>query len=420
MTVSPSFLTKAVLGAYRGAWQIATPFLRRNKRLAEGFDERILKAADLRAVDIWLHAASTGEAYLAADLAKALLQIETCSFLFTTQTAQGRQIIEQFAATQTDTDFQIRYLPLDSPPLMNRFVRAVKPKVAILIETELWPSMLRALKQIKTKVMIANGRMTQRSFDRMRWVTPIWKAIAPDIVLAISNEDGRHFSAIFGCPVTVVPNMKFDQLEIPLPTLKITKTDVCAADVPLVVLGSVRKEEAQAVGRIIQILIARKPDLAFALFPKHVHQLAVWKTMLDELKLPFQYRSQMERPAKSGSVILGDTVGELKTLYGVADAVFVGGSLAPLGGHNFLEPLLYGRRPVMGPYWDNFKWVGPDLFDQGFVKVTDTPDAAAVAILQLLVRPDHAQCQAAVQRYFATKQGGTDQTVTALKILLRT
>jgi len=409
---------KMAFGAYHAAWSIATPFLRRNKRLANGYNERVLVNAAPTPVDIWFHAASTGEAYLAADLARSMLQIKPYSILFTTQTEQGRLILKQVAATRGDVDFQFRYLPLDIPPLMNRFVQTVNPKAAVLIETELWPAMLRALKKNGSKVMIANGRITERSFRRLKWVSSIWRRLAPDLLLATSGDDAERFAALFDCPVQVVSNIKFDQLEIQPTMSKISKADLCSKEAPLVVLGSVRTQEAQAVEKIIRGLLAEKPDLTFALFPKHVHRLGVWETLLDEIKLPFQYRSQMKTPAASGSVILGDTIGELKMIYGLADAVFVGGSLAPLGGQNFLEPLLYGRRPVIGPFWDNFKWVGPSLFDQGFVQMADSPKAAADAILQVLKQSDHQQCQEAVQRYLAVKQGGTEGTVKALKTLL--
>ena len=126
---------------------MATPFLCRNKRLANGFNERILADAVPHGSEIWLHAASVGESYLAVALAKALLQLKPYSMTFTTQTEQGRLILDQFAATHADADFQVRYLPLDTPPLMERFVTAVNPKAVVLLETELWPAMLQALKQ---------------------------------------------------------------------------------------------------------------------------------------------------------------------------------------------------------------------------------------------------------------------------------
>ena len=409
---------KMAFGAYHGVWRIAIPFLRRNRRLAKGFNERVLANAIPAPADLWFHAASTGEAYLAADLAAAILQTKPYSILFTTQTEQGRLILEKLATTHGEYPFQFRYLPLDYPPLMNRFVQAVNPKAAVLLETELWPALLRALKKNGSKVMIANGRITERSFRRLRWVSSIWEMLAPDQLMATSEGDAERFATLFGCPAKVVPNMKFDQLKIPPQELRFSKTDFCDKDVPLVVLGSVRTQEVQAVGKIISGLLAEKPELIFAIFPKHVHQLAVWETLLDKLKLPFQYRSQMKTSAASDSVILGDTIGELKTLYGVADAVFVGGSLAPLGGQNFLEPLLYGRRPVIGPYRDNFKWVGVELFDQKLVKQAETPEAVVKAILQSLEHPDFQQCRVAVEQYLTAKQGGTEQTVTALQKLL--
>lgn len=407
--------------AYHGAWRVTTPFLRRNKRLADGFNERILADAIPHSAEIWLHAASTGEAFLATDLAKALLQIRPYSMMLTTQTEQGRLIIEQFASKHATADLQIRYLPLDTPPLMSRFLKAVNPKAVVILETELWPVMLRALKQNGSKVIIANGRMTERSFRRLEWVSSIWKALSPDQVLAISESDAKRFAALFDCPVTVLPNMKFDQLEIPPPALNITKTDFCSETTPLVVLGSVRNAEVGSVEKIIRRLLTESPNLTIALFPKHIHQLDPWEAMLRRLGTPFQRRSQMSGPAECRTVILGDTIGELKSIYAMADAVFVGGSLAPLGGQNFLEPLLYGRRPVIGPLWDNFRWVGPDLFSNGLVKIANDAEAVCHEILNILAKPDDPnEVQQSAQHYFAAKQGGTRQTAAMVQALITT
>lgn len=421
MTPTLSFFAKTAFYVYGGALQMATPFLRRHKRLADRFNERILADSTPHTADIWLHAASTGEAFLAVDLANALLQTKPDSMILTTQTEQGRSIFEEFAATHTDTDLQIRYLPLDTTPLMDRFVKVVNPKVAIILETELWPAMLRALKQNGTKLMIANGRMTERSFRRLGWLSSIWKALAPDQVLAISENDANRFTALFGCPVKVLPNIKFDQLQIPAATINIAKKEFCAENVPLVVLGSVRNAEIGPIEKIVRQLLMENPKLVIALFPKHIHQLKMWETMLRKLNIPFQYRSQMSAPAKSGTVILGDTIGELKSIYAMADAVFVGGSLAPLGGQNFLEPLLYGRTPIIGPFWDNFKWVGQDLFTNGLVKIANDSIAVCNEIKYILANPDDTnKIQKSAQHYFAAKQGSTHQTAAMVRALMTT
>ncbi len=223
----------------------------------------------------------------------------------------------------------------------------------------------------------------------------------------------------FDCPVKVLSNMKFDQLEIPPPALKIAKAGFCSENVPLAVLGSVRNAEVGSIEKIVRQLLTKNPDLVIALFPKHIHKLDLWETMLRKLNISFQYRSQMNAPVESGTVILGDTIGELKSIYAIADAVFVGGSLAPLGGQNFLEPLLYGRIPVIGPFWDNFKWVGPDLFKNGLVKIANDSIAVCDEIQKNLAKPnDPKKIQKSAQHYFAAKQGGTRQTAAVLQTLL--
>ena len=273
---------------------------------------------------------------------------------------------------------------------MARAAAQARPALAILLETELWPAMMYHLNRAGCPVMLINGRLTAKSLRPYRALNTLWQQLAPDRIEAISREDAQRFREIFPhTPVGVMPNMKFDRIppathqKTPNPVLE----RILPASAPLVVLGSVREPEERQVAAMAVKIRARRPDALIALFPRHMHRLAAWAERLNNSGLPWTYRSQMTRAPSQGRVILWDTFGELSAVYHRARAVFVGGSLVPLGGQNFLEPLTCGVMPVIGPHWDNFKWVGATLFHQGLVRQAAHGAAAAQQLLKDLDTP---------------------------------
>ena len=345
-----------------------------------------------------------------------------------------------------------RFFPLDKPDLMLRAVRAARPKAIVLLETELWPGLLDAAAREHCPVLVLNARMSKKSLSGYKWLSGFWDTHTPESIFAISPDDAKRFAVLFKkSRVSVMHNIKFDRvaqglaqsstpkagMEAVANTKALTKasaganagTDAGAGietntdnhvrglvpgkapAVPLIALASVREEEEELLLPAIKELLAGPAPFAavrVAVVPRHMHRVQAWQEALKKEDLEFILRSQGDRDkttpqtgqalptcmAQRAPILLWDTFGEMQKLYAMADAVFVGGSLAPLGGQNFLEPLAEGLIPCVGPYIKNFLWVGEDLFDSGLaVRVQwagGLADALAARLRETLEVPPSA------------------------------
>ena len=416
--------------AYEGLWYLALPLLYLNKRLRQGFSERLFRDPPAGFHDVWLQAASAGEAYLAQELLPALARAgreagRPLTAFATTCTRQGMEALEKARAAALAEDPEavvtLAYLPFDLPSLMRRVLDAVSPKVVALLETELWPGLLAACRQFGVPVLVLNGRLTTRSLAGYLLARGVLSRMAPERVLATSEEARQRYALLFG-PERVgrMENIKFDRLpapaagdaaEEPLPLAGIL------GDRPsLALFGSVRQEEEAAVLAALRAVRAARPKTPLAVVPRHLARLDFWRKALYAAGLEPVLRSQLSGPPAPEAVILWDTFGELAAAYAHARAAFVGGSLAPLGGQNFLEALACGLTPVIGPHWSNFAWVGREMVEQGLVVEAADADGLAAAMLRLLAKP---RPRDAVRKRFAAcvdpHRGGTAQAVAMVR-----
>ncbi len=399
---------------YGLGWSMAMPLLRRNRRLREGFDQRIL-ASPLPESELWIQAASGGEAYLAEEVLRALAsEIRPFTALATTNTVQGLAILDKAAAGLSVQGQGPRvataYCPFDKPEIMAGALRQVRPKAVVLLESEIWPGLLTACREQGVPAILVNGRMRPRSLAGYLTAQGIMRAMAPSEILAMSEADANRFGLLFGHErVSVMPNIKFDRVRLgeDLPPARNSLAHLLRPDAPLVVLGSVREEEEPLVERVILKLLHEQPATVVGLFPRHMERVGAWQGRLARAKLRFIRRSGLLGPAAPGTVILWDAFGELNAAYHLARAAFVGGSLVPLGGQNFLEPLAAGVAPVIGPYFDNFTWIGAGLMDMGLVSVARTPEDVAQALAAGLKRPRPRETvRARAEEFVAARRGG--------------
>ncbi len=411
-----SLIDKIAFLLYNLAWKIAIPLLRYNNRLAFGFDQRMLKYNVPRA-DIWIQAASAGESYLASEVLKKLKSKYPVSILLTTNTSQGMEINEKtvrdIASIGGEISIYSAYFPFDSPSIMKSAVQKIDPKLMVLLETEIWPGHLSALKQHRCKIVVINGRLKQKSLDKYIIWPSFWKRYAPDRILAMSESDASRFKILFGNErVSIMPNIKFDrfQSESVINPTENPLRNILPENTPFLVLGSVRQEEEPFVEKIIYDLLSRQPDMIIGLFPRHMHRIKHWRKTL--VKMPFSWglKSETKDTVSPGTVILWDTFGELTQAYILAKAVFVGGSLAPLGGQNFLEPLMYGVVPVIGPSWENFAWVGREIIHQHLLQIgADWKEVSDILIQNLMSDPSRKRVSESALNYVKERRGGTEQ-----------
>jgi len=417
---------RTTIGVYRIVWQIILPFLRFNKRLAKGWDQRRL-VPPLPQADLWLQAASAGEAYLAREIISTLKPPNPIRVLVTTNTGQGLKILNQ-AGVRSDTtsenvEMAARYFPFDNPQLMKSAITSVRPRLIGLLETELWPGLLAASKTTGTPVMVINGRINPSSLNRYMAWPALWRTLAPDQILSISVQDARRFGRLFpDTSISVMDNIKFDQWYRQVGENNAGHLASLFEPDPLfVVFGSIRQEEEASVKAMLARIHQRVPGAIVAVFPRHMGRLAVWQEYLNHQQSAWCLRSHIKTRVPPGHIVLWDTFGELRDAYTLATTAFVGGSLADLGGQNFLEPLAGGVLPVIGPSWYNFAWVGEAIFNQKLVYRADNWQDAADNMVTSLQKPiSRGAVHEEVKRYAQKNIGGTDQACRIIESYLIT
>jgi 3-deoxy-D-manno-octulosonic-acid transferase len=419
------FFIKPAFFIYDLCWKMVMPFLRLSKRLAEGFEQRALNRFAPSTADIWIQAASAGEAYLAVEILKNINISRPVDILLTSGTRQGLDILEQAAERITSGNITVRtsFFPFDQPTLMKKAVKNIDPKVMILLESEMWPGHLLALKEHGCKTIVINGRMTEKSLKEYLLWKSFWSSIKPDIIYAISEDDATRFGKLFGSEtVKVMPNIKFDRFgreDTGLPSENPLEK-IMPGDAPFMVLGSVRKEEETLVEKIILDILKRKPETVIGLFPRHMHRIKYWSDALDRINIKWALRTNMAERAAKGSVILWDAFGELVHAYKYANAAFLGGSLTPLGGQNFLEALNCGVIPVTGPFWNNFSWVGSEIVDEGLLRVARDRQGVSDALVEIMENPpSREKIISEAGKYMKSRQGGAAFACKVIKDLLK-
>ncbi|MDK9706903.1 MAG: hypothetical protein OEL83_07605 [Desulforhopalus sp.] len=406
-----------ILPLYNLAWSLAMPFLHRSPRLALGWEQRTLRDAATGPFDLWIQAASGGEALLInmvlQELAATLPPHRSLRILATSGTKQGVDSLEKGRAQLPAGDglaVTIAYFPFDAPQLMARAFAMFAPKLAVIVETELWPGFLIQARKNHVPVLLINGRMSEKSFRSYRYFRGFFRNYGPERVWAISPLDGGRFAGVVGRErVTLMNNIKFDRIE-PKDDLNADTpiAGLLPAATPFVLLGSVRREEEELILRTITATLAERSDIVIGLFPKHIERADHWLHLLQAAGVTAIKRSQVLERQQPGTVIVWDVFGELAGAYALAAAAFVGGSLVNLGGQNFLEPLVFGLQPIIGPYWKNFAWVGREIVTSGLVKEVADETALTTALLAAIDggRPRAAVIEE-VRRFFQPRRGGT-------------
>jgi 3-deoxy-D-manno-octulosonic-acid transferase len=396
---------------------LAFPLLKRSPRAGLGWRQRTLKDVAEGPFDLWIQAASGGESMLTNMVLESLVTFlpknKKCRVLVTSGTKQGIDSLIKGRRDQPPDsvlDIAVAYFPFDAPHLMEKAFARFAPKLAIIVETELWPGFLIEAKKKNVPVLLINGRMSIKSFGSYKYFAKFFKKYGPDKVLAISPTDGERFSRIVGPDkVCLINNIKFDRIE---PKRDLPEhnpiADLLPEGSPFLLLGSIRREEEDRILNTIAKTLTARPEITIGLFPKHIERAGHWLRLLAKENISAVKRSETINRQSPGSVIVWDVFGELAGAYALADAAFVGGSLENLGGQNFLEPLVFGLKPIIGPYWKNFAWVGREIIESGLVREVADENELATALLTAIdadVAKDEVIGQ--VQDFFKLRKGGT-------------
>ncbi len=337
----------------------------------------------------WIHAVSVGEASAAAPLVEAIgRRWPEISIVMTTVTPTGARIVTgRLGLLATH-----RYFPVDLPGPVRRALDAVRPRFFIGLETELWPNFLRALASRGIPAMVANGRISDRSFRRYLLVRGfVARMLSQVTVFAMqSEEDARRIVALGAPPerVVVTGNLKADLRAEPAGDPVWQRLLSAEAGGLLWIAGSTHHGEEAAVLDAYQHLKRGFANLRLLIAPRHPERAEEVERLARDRGLQSVRRTALGGSPALDTVIILDTVGELAELYGFADVVFVGGSLVPTGGHNMLEPA-QRRRPVLfGPHTSNFRESAELLRSAGGAVVVRDPAELAGEVERLLKDPE--------------------------------
>lgn len=406
---------------YNFLWCVATPVLFLATRYKHGWRQRLGLTIPQGPYDIWIQSASGGESYLSLELVRELsrqAQGHKTRILLSSGTPQGIGVLQAGIKRYKIANVDVVYFPIDAPFVMERVFSSYQPRQVVIVETELWPALLMEAKRLEVPVHLVNGRMSEKSHRSYGKIHNFFRHYGPHSIYAISEGDFRRFQNI--CSTSKVHrmnNIKFDRLRLDgLETGENIGREgglrkLFPEQEKIIVLGSVRRQEEAQILELIERVLVAEQGVSIALFPKHESRALHLCKELKKLGLGAQLRSELHGHAK---VVVWDSFGELTKAYHSADAVFVGGTLEKLGGQNFLEPLIAGVRPIIGPYYHNFLWVGEEVFEMGLVQqVTDSKELYS-ELLQAIHRPVADDFTVRMKFYLQQKQGGTALVVTEL------
>ena len=374
-----------------------------------GFVPRRLRIAERT---IWVHAVSVGEVLAASRLIEELGARSGCTVMISTTTRTAQRLArERFGADR------VFYFPLDFAFAVRAYLRALRPRMVVLLETEFWPRMLTECRRAGVPVAVVNARISDRSWPRYLRLRFLWRRLLNGfaLVLAQSGVDADRLKALGASNVRVGGNLKYD-IRVAQPA---AVTEALRSHMPpgvnVVVCGSTLMNEEQL------LLDSLPPDVVTILAPRHPERFDAVAAMLAGRGMSFVRRSEWlssPAPLSAGMFFLLDSIGELASVYSLASVAFVGGGMFVPGGHNPLEPAQFGVPAVMGPHYENFRGIVEKLRAGNAVVVAEA-SALPQVLRDLLADLDAAVAMGARARLvFESEAGATERAVTALIDLL--
>ena len=308
---------------------------------------------------------------------------------------------------------RVFYFPLDFAFAVRAWLRALQPRMVVLLETEFWPRMLVECRRAKIPVAVVNARISDRSWPRYLRLRFLWKHLLNSfcVVLAQSELDADRLRAIGASNVRVGGNLKFGvRVAKPAAVTEALRRNL-PADAKVIVCGSTLAGEEEL------LLNALLTDVITILAPRHPERFRAVETLLSQRETPYLLRSQwMESPAPipAGTVFLLDSIGELASVYSLADLAFIGGGLLTSGGHNPLEPAQFGAPVIMGPHYENFRAIVEKLLAADAITVVEIKEIPST-FQQLLTNENEArEMGARARKVFESEAGATEAAVEAL------
>ena len=391
----------------------------------EGLRERLGNLpAHLRSLPdqptIWIHAVSVGEVLAVSGLIAKLHQDLPANRMFvSTTTATGQKLAKKLFGAEN-----VFYFPLDFAFAIRPYLEALKPALIVIAETEFWPNFLRLTHRQGARIAIVNARISDRSWPGYRRFRPILRRVLRDVdVFLCQSEQDRLRLIDIGAPserVQVSGNLKFDvPLPPPPPIVASLKNAIQTSGAgPVLVFGSTVQDEERLLLQAFQNVLASHPRAVMILAPRHPERFSEVASLLEELGIQFWRRSLWNGDPISGGVLLIDTIGELASLYALADIAFVGGSLVPRGGHNIIEPAQHGVPIVVGNHTENFRDIVGMFQSRDAIRIVG-PAELPLVLMELISNPEERRALGRRgTEALRSQMGATERTVRALENLL--
>ncbi len=376
---------------------------------------------------IWIHAVSVGETLTAqALIADLRARYPRLRLFLSTTTIAGQQVAKK-NLPQVDGVF---YFPFDWSVIVRRTLDIVKPRLFMMMETEIWPNLLRECRARGVKTLVVNGRISARSYPRYRLVRPLFRRVLADVdrFCMQSDESARRLIDLGADPgrVTVTGSLKFDSLQAPTPVShgrpreRVLRYFRVAATRTVVVAGSTMKPEDAAVLRAFARIRTLSPGALLIVAPRQRERFDEVERLAAEEGFTVVRRSNLPIDAEPrADVVVLDTFGELAQVYQLATVVFVGGSLADHGGHNILEPAVFGKPIVFGPHMHNFKEIAEAFLSNKAAVQVQSDRELEETLRGLMTDPvRRAGLGAAARALVEANRGAKDKTMSVVADLL--
>ena len=390
-------------------------FMQRFGKLSPDFKEVSLRKP------VWIHAVSVGEVLAVKNFVESFQKrFPKQKIILSTTTKTGNAV----AGKVLNSDVLKFYFPLDFSFVVKRVVDFINPSILIITETEIWPNLILELSKRRLPIVLVNGRISDKSFKGYQKIKFFFEKILKKINLFCmqTTESAERIKALGAAPSSVrtTGNMKFDvrelsQQEKSMPNLELSDK--------LIVAGSTHAGEEEIVLEVYKELLEAFDNLKLLIAPRHINRAEAIKKKLEQYGFEGILMSQLEKRAHKAlskkTVLILDTLGELKHLYSLATIVFMGGSLIKRGGHNIIEPAISGKPIVFGPYMFNFKDMARSFLENN-AAVEVKNKKALKETLQLLLKDENRRTALGrnAKGLIGKSRGATERNIDAVALLL--
>ncbi len=373
---------------------------------------------------IWVHAVSVGEVVASSAVVEALRQkFPSHRVLISTTTSTGQKLAAQRFGAEN-----VFYFPLDFAFAIRPYLDALRPELVVIAETEFWPNFIRLAKRSGARIAVINCRISDRSFPgykRFRFWLPrlLEKTLGNvDCFLAQTEEDRRRLIEIGAdkTKIAVAGNLKFDVAPPPLPRIvaSLRESFSQSGAAPVLVCGSTLEDEEGSLLSAFRNILVNHPKAVMVLAPRHPERFEEVAELVEKLGFRMWRRSLWSGEPLTGGVFLLDSIGELAAIYSLATVAFVGGSLVARGGHNILEPALYGIPIVTGNHYENFRDVVNFFASHNAVRIVGVAELPLVFMELIENAEERGLLGRNALAALDSQRGATDRTVSALLKLM--